>query len=175
LSGGHRRCVIRRAHSIPVASRAVRASARGLVAAMAMTGLRVVTTRSGLLERTPPQTITEQAAPASIAELPQRQRELVTELAHWGYGAAAGAVYGSLPPRLANRIWAGPAYGIALWLFFEVALAPALKLEYARERRVAWRAMVILDHLLYGVMVSGRLAPEPSRPRVAGRRYSRRS
>jgi hypothetical protein len=134
---------------------------------MAMTGLRVVTTRSGLLGRTPPQTITDQAAPVAIAELPQKQRELVTELAHWGYGAAAGAVYGSLPCRLGSRSWAGPAYGVVLWLFFEVAIAPALKLEYARERQVAWRAMVILDHLLYGVIVSDRLAPEPSRSQAA--------
>lgn len=144
-----------------IATNVARAAVRGLVASMAMTGLRVVTTRSGLLDRTPPQTITEQAAPSEITELPQRQRELVTELVHWGYGAGAGAVFGLLSPRIASRPWAGPAYGVTLWLFFEMAVAPALKLEYAQRRKVAWRAMIILDHLLYGVIVSGRFAPEP--------------
>jgi hypothetical protein len=139
-----------------------RASARGLVAAMAMTGLRVVTTGTGLLERTPPDTIVDQAAPAAVAELPPEQRTVVTELAHWAYGAVGGAAYGALASHWRIRPWAGPAYGIGLWLAFEVALAPLLNLEYAREKRVAWRAMVIVDHLLYGVVVAGRLAPEPA-------------
>ena len=142
------------------------ASARGLVAAMAMTGLRVVTTRSGLLEQTPPDTIVEQAAPRLVSELPRQRRELVTELAHWGYGAAGGAAYALLTARLRHRRWLGPAYGVGLWLAFESVLAPALRLEYARDRRFAWRAMVILDHLLYGAMVAGRLTPQqPPRQR----------
>jgi hypothetical protein len=136
------------------------ASARGLVAAMAMTGLRVVTTRSGLLEQTPPQAIVEQAAPPLVSELPRQRRELVTELAHWGYGAAGGAAYALLTARVRHRRWLGPAYGVGLWLAFETVLAPALRLEYARDRRFAWRAMIILDHLLYGAMVAGRLTPQ---------------
>jgi hypothetical protein len=132
------------------------ASARGLVAAMAMTGLRVVTTRSGLLEQTPPDTIVDQAAPPLVSELPRQRRELVTELAHWGYGVAGGAAYALLTARVRHRRWLGPAYGVGLWLAFETVLAPALRLEYARNRRFAWRAMVILDHLLYGAMVAGR-------------------
>lgn len=127
---------------------------------MAMTGLRVVTTRSGLLEQTPPDAIVEQAAPPAVRELPPHRRELVTELAHWAYGAAGGAAYAVVAARLRHRRWLGPVYGVVLWLTFEIVLAPLLRLEYARDRRIAWRAMVILDHLLYGVMVAGRLTPQ---------------
>jgi hypothetical protein len=145
---------------VPPIGLVARASVRGLVAAMAMTGLRVVTTRSGLPERTPPDTIVDQAAPAAVSQLPKRQREVVTQLAHWLYGASGGAAYALLAERIRRRAWSGPAYGGGLWLLFELAISPALQLEYARERPIAWRAMIILDHLLYGVIVGGRLAPE---------------
>ena len=145
---------------MPPIGHVVRASVRGLVAAMAMTGLRVVTTRSGWLERTPPDTIVDQAAPAAVSQLPKRQRELVTQLVHWLYGASGGAAYTLLAERIRRRAWSGPGYGVGLWLLFELAISPALRLEYARERPLAWRTMIILDHLLYGVIVGGRLAPE---------------
>ena len=140
-----------------------RAAARGLVGAMAMTGTRRVTQSLGLLEQTPPQQVVGDAQPAS--RLSREQRAVVTELAHWAYGAGAGAVFGALPDRARARSAAGPAYGLAIWLVFELGIAPLLDVDYARERRVVGRAMVALDHVLYGLVVGGRVAREQTTDR----------
>jgi hypothetical protein len=76
------------------------------------------------------------------------------ELAHWGYGAAGGAVFGALPDGVRRQPWAGPAYGFAVWLGFEAAIAPALGLRQAEQLRAAERAALAADHLLYGFVLS---------------------
>jgi uncharacterized membrane protein YagU involved in acid resistance len=140
---------------------AVRAGARGLVAAMAMTGIRTVTAAVGPKEKSPPQAIVDEHAPKSVLDLPVRHRQAVTELAHWGYGAAGGVLFGVLPRRFRANALAGPLYGLALWLTFELAIAPALGVRHTQHRHALWRTVIAFDHVLYGVMVAGRLAPEP--------------
>jgi hypothetical protein len=139
----------------------VRATARGLVAAMAMTGVRTVTASVAPRQKSPPQAIVEKYAPAKILRWQSQHRESVIELLHWTYGAAGGAVFGLLPDRVRRLPVTGPAYGLAIWLGFELAIAPALGVQYAQQRRGLWRAVVALDHVLYGLVVAGRLAPEP--------------
>jgi hypothetical protein len=139
-----------------------RAAARGLVAAMAMTGTRRVTQNLGLLGPSPPEAIVGETLPPT-SRLSAETREVVIELAHWCYGAAAGAAFGLLPDRMRRHIAAGPAYGLGIWLLFELGVAPALGVQYAEERKPAGRLMLALDHLLYGIVVAGRLAPERRR------------
>jgi hypothetical protein len=139
----------------------IRAGARGLVAAMAMTGTRTVTAAVGPHEKSPPEAIVDEHAPRPVLELPVRHREALTELAHWGYGAVGGIAFGMLPRRVRSHAAAGPAYGLALWLTFELAIAPVLGVQHVRQRQALWRAVIAFDHVLYGVMVAGRLAPEP--------------
>jgi hypothetical protein len=136
-------------------------AARGVVAAMAMTGVRQVTTGLGLVEQTPPDAILKQRAFALMVRFPRvafvvarRQRALI-ELAHWLYGAQGGAAFALLPRELLRKEWAGPAYGLATWVVFEASIAPVLGLEQARKVRPVERAMFALDHLLYGVIVAG--------------------
>ncbi|MEU2286953.1 hypothetical protein ABZ614_34360 [Streptomyces sp. NPDC013178] len=140
----------------------LRAGARGLVAAMAMTGVRTVTSTLAPQEQAPPEAIVERLAPTAVLRAREHRREAVTELLHWTYGAAGGAVFGLLPARLRSMPMTGPAYGLLVWLGFELALAPALGVRRAEQRRVLWRLVVALDHMLYGVVVAGRLAPEPA-------------
>ena len=128
---------------------------------MAMTGMRTVSTGLGLLKQTPPEAIVEEQAGETVAGLSPEHRAVVTELAHWGYGAAAGSAFGMLPASLRRHAAAGPAYGLAIWLVFELAIAPALGVRHVVRGRFTARAMIVLDHVLYGVVVAGRLAPEP--------------
>jgi hypothetical protein len=140
----------------------IRAGARGLVAAMAMTGTRTVTAAvGGPHEKSPPQAIVEERAPRPVRELPARHRQALTELAHWGYGAGGGVLFALLPHQIRTRASAGPLYGLALWLTFELAIAPALGVRHTRHRAALWRTVIAFDHVLYGIMVAGRLAPEP--------------
>jgi len=135
----------------------LRSAARGAVGAMAMTGMRVITTQLGLLEETPPQAITRQRARglrALFRRAPRRQRTALVEALHWGFGAGAGAAFGALPASARRRFWAGPTYGLVVWLGFELGIAPALNLMQAKRLRPVDRLALAGDHLLYGVVLS---------------------
>lgn len=136
----------------------LRGAARGAVGAMAMTGLRVVTTELGLVEQTPPEAVSRQRARglrALVRRAPRRQRRGLVEVAHWGFGAAGGAAFGALPGAVRRRGWAGPAYGLVVWLGFELGIAPLLGLKQATRVRVVDRLALAVDHLLYGLVLSG--------------------
>lgn len=136
----------------------VRGAARGAVGAMAMTGVRVMTTELGLLEQTPPQAISRQRARGLrtlLRRAPRRRRRGLVEGAHWAFGAGGGAAFGALPPTVRRRPWAGPVYGLVVWLGFELGIAPALNLSQAKRLRPVDRLSLAADHVLYGLVLSG--------------------
>ena len=123
---------------------------------MAMTGMRTVTTTLGLLRETPPEEVAGRGVPGLLARVPRERRPAAIELAHWGYGALAGAAFGLLSAAARTRSFTGPAYGIAIWALFEVGVAPALGLRTGRERGVLERVALVGDHLLYGTILADR-------------------
>jgi len=127
---------------------------RGAIAAMAMTGMRNVTTGLGIVKETPPIAIVRQRALGISKKLPRKRRRAATELFHWGYGAAGGAVFAALPAQVRQAPWAGPAYGLAVWIGFEMGIAPVLGLDLGKRERAAERLAFALDHLLYGFVLS---------------------
>ncbi|MDQ6878674.1 MAG: DUF1440 domain-containing protein [Candidatus Dormibacteraeota bacterium] len=132
-------------------------AACGTVGAMAMTGMRVMTTELGLVEQTPPQAVGRQRARgvrALLRRAPGRQRRGLIEAAHWTFGAGGGAAFGALPSELRRRVWAGPVYGLVVWLGFELGIAPALGLSQAKRVRLVDRLALAADHLLYGLVLS---------------------
>lgn len=144
---------------MPDAASTVRASVRGLIAAMAMSGMREFTANAGLLEKSPPEAIVERHAPKKVKRLAAGHRSAIVELAHWGYGAAGGAAFGVLPRRLRADPRIGPVYGLSVWLLFELVVGPLLGVQYRGQKRLTHRVMLALDHVMYGVVVAGRLAP----------------
>jgi hypothetical protein len=129
------------------------AALRGTIAAAAMTGMRTLTVSLGLVEQPPPQAIAEQGR--VLERVPPERRRAAIELAHWTYGAKGGALFGMLPEGLRRRAWAGPVYGLALWLGFEAVIAPLLGLKHAQEPRPVERIALAADHALYGFVLSG--------------------
>jgi hypothetical protein len=127
---------------------------RGTVAAMAMSGMRSFTVRAGLVEEPPPRAILRQKSKGLFRVTPRRFRRAAQELCHWTYGAAGGAAFAVLPRNLRMRSWAGPAYGLGIWLGFEAGIAPLLGLWQAKEPRPIDRAALAADHLLYGFVLS---------------------
>ena len=101
---------------------------RGTIGAMAMTGLRSFTVSLGLVEEAPPRAILRQKSKGVFRILPKRFRRAGEEVLHWGFGAAGGAVFAMLPDNVRLKAWAGPVWGIGIWLAFELAAAPALGL-----------------------------------------------
>ena len=131
-------------------------AARGVVAAMAMSGMRRVTTGLGLLPATPPEEIAWEGVPRLFMRIPPRFRGEALELAHWSYGAAAGAAFGLLPDPVRRNVWSGPLYGLATWALFEGLVAPAFGLRSSAERTAGERIALIADHTLYGLVVGAR-------------------
>ena len=143
------------------AAEVAHAAARGVVGAMAMSGMRTLTVALGLVGQTPPEAIAKQRAPGLLRLVPRKRRKGTIELLHWGYGAAGGAAFGALPDSVRLRPWAGPAYGLVTWIGFELALAPALGLKQAAKVRPLERLALAADHLLYGLVLSeGRRRPQ---------------
>jgi uncharacterized membrane protein YagU involved in acid resistance len=130
------------------------AGLRGAIAAMAMSGMRATTKSLGLVEQAPPQAIFRQRARFLLWSIPRKRRRAVEELTHWGVGTVGGVVYGALPDEVRRRAWSGPLYGLAIWLSFELGLAPLLGLKQARQVRPVERAALAADHLLYGLVLS---------------------
>jgi hypothetical protein len=130
------------------------ATLRGAIAAMAMTGMRAFTVDLGIVEEPPPHAIFRQRARGLIRRVPRGRRRAAVELAHWGYGAAGGLAFGMLPGGIRRKAWAGPVYGLLTWAGFEAVIAPALGLTQAQRLRLAERAALAGDHLLYGLVLS---------------------
>jgi hypothetical protein len=130
------------------------AGVRGAVAAMAMTGMRAFTVDLGLVKQTPPEAIAKQKASGLLRKVPRGSRRAAIELAHWGYGAQGGAMFALLPDDVRRRRWAGPAYGLAVWLGFELGLAPLLGLKQSKRPHPVEQAALLADHLLYGLVIS---------------------
>jgi hypothetical protein len=127
---------------------------RGVIAAMAMTGMRAFTVDMGVVEEAPPRAIIRQRAKGLLSRVPRQRRRGVVELFHWGYGAGGGAAFAMLPDAIRMRRWAGPAYGLAIWAGFEGGIAPVLGLSQAKRPRPLDRIGLALDHLLYGFVLS---------------------
>lgn len=146
----------RRGHPI------LRATARGAVGSMAMSGLRQLTVSLGMVERTPPESVLRRTAPRLFRDVPAERRPALVEAVHWLYGAAGGAAFGLLPRVIRERRWAGPVYGVLAWAAFETGIAPALGLPRSRDT-AAERLALLADHLLYGAVVGASARPRPRR------------
>ena len=135
-------------------ARIAHAAVRGVIAAMAMTGMRAFTIDVGLIRESPPQAILRQRAKGLIRRVPRGRRRGAIELAHWAYGAVGGAAFALLPEPVRQRGWAGPVYGLVTWLSFEAVIAPGLGLSQAKKLRTVERTALAIDHLLYGLVLS---------------------
>jgi hypothetical protein len=120
---------------------------------MAMSGMRQVGVGMGFVQRTPPEAVLREGVPALLESVPPERRMAAIELAHWGYGAAAGTAFALLPRRVRRWRLSGPLFGVAVWSAYELAVAPALGLAHARKRRPQDRWAFLVDHLLFGFIV----------------------
>jgi hypothetical protein len=138
----------------------VKGGARGAVAAMAMSGLRQLTTSLGLVEQTPPESVLRRTAPRVFYRVPVERRPALVETIHWAYGAFGGSLFGLLPRQLRRHPATGPVYGIVFWGIFQVVLIPVLGLS-SSHRETRQQVALLADHTLYGAVVAA--SPFPYR------------
>jgi putative membrane protein len=106
----------------------------------------------------PPRQITVAATrKAGVDEhLDEPVRSLVTVVAHFGYGAAAGTMYAPLsrwvplPP-----VAAGTAYGLVVWATSYLGLLPGLGLiSPATDHPTRRNALMIVAHMVWGAALA---------------------
>jgi hypothetical protein len=139
----------------------IHAAFRGIVGAMAMTGVRQFASQAQVIGDDPPARMARKQGKGLLRTVPRRKRGAVVELIHWVMGAVFGLGFGVLPESIRLRAWAGPAYGFLVWLGFETVASPGLGLKRRRWPHGKERAVFVVDHLLFGLV----LTEMRSRPR----------
>lgn len=102
----------------------------------------------------PPAQVTVNAAEVvGVAhQLSRRQKQNAFLAAHYGFGAAAGAVYGLLAPHLPGPgALNGVAYGLTVWASSYLGVLPAAGLYKPPDRESAARhGMTAAAHVVWG-------------------------
>jgi uncharacterized membrane protein YagU involved in acid resistance len=145
--------------------RLISGAAAGLGAAVPMT-LAMIAMHRRLPEHQryplPPRRITMKAAKKARArkQLDENERTGLTLLAHFGYGAFVGGLFGLVAPRDTSRaVPAGIAYGLLVWAGSYLGLLPALGLHRPATREPAQRnGLMIVAHVVWGATI-GAVAP----------------
>jgi len=102
----------------------------------------------------PPWRITMRALKKAGAKkhLDEPQKHAATLLAHYGYGSAAGALFGPIAPRRrVESVVGGIGYGLLVWAGSYLGLLPAMGLHPAATKDAARRnALMIAAHIIWG-------------------------
>jgi uncharacterized membrane protein YagU involved in acid resistance len=128
-----------------------------------MSSLMLGAKRAGFVGGMPPEKITAALLDGAGVGHSGAQQDALATLLHFGFGAAAGGVFGVVAPRpLMVRVPAGLAYGAAIWGVSYMGWVPALGIMPPAERDRRDRQTVMLAaHLVYGtglaVMVGTRV------------------
>jgi uncharacterized membrane protein YagU involved in acid resistance len=102
----------------------------------------------------PPRIVTRRAAAAADVahRLDEPEMKAATTVAHFGFGAAAGAVYGAVVPRLPFGPAAnGIAFGLGVWAGSYLGWLPAVGLHPPAHRESLGRNLVHFGaHVVWG-------------------------
>jgi len=92
--------------------------------------------------------------------LGEKHRTGLTMLAHFGYGAAVGTLFGLIAPRQPSRaIPAGVGYGLLVWSGSYLGLLPSMDLHrHAKHEPAERNGLMIAAHVVWGAAI-GALAP----------------
>lgn len=106
----------------------------------------------------PPTEITAEVAARADIKTAQRGLGLTaaTAASHFGYGAAAGALYAPIAARATkDGIGTGIGYGLAVWALSYLGWIPALRILSPATRQPAQRnIMMILAHVSWGAALA---------------------
>ncbi len=154
----------------------------GLVATGAMSLLLLAGQRLGLTGTLPPRRITDKAVQrVDPQDRPGGEdRQAIAGLAHFAFGAGAGALFGLLTGEL-RRIWisagVGVAYGTLVYLTSYMGWIPAMNLmPPATQDRPGRVATMLGGHWIYGGLLGILMALTRRRRTLteqADRRYGR--
>jgi len=138
---------------MPATNRILLGALAGIAATCAMTATaRAMHRRLPVVERypLPPREIVESSLPVSTKRsLDEHGRQTATIAAHFGYGAATGALYPLAAPR--GSLLSGAAYGFIVWAVSYFGIMPGLRiLRPAHDPPGRRNTLMIAAHLVWG-------------------------
>jgi hypothetical protein len=136
-------------------------AAAGLAATAAMSAFMWSAQRAGFVGEQAPKQLMRRSLEA-VGDHPSGARlSAISLVAHFAFGAAAGAAYGGLSDRLPtgrSTLYSGVAFGLAVWAATYKVAFPPLHLMPPPERDRPGRARtMILAHVVYGAVLGARL------------------
>jgi uncharacterized membrane protein YagU involved in acid resistance len=138
----------------------LRGAAAGTAATVPMTAAMTLLQRelpSARRQPLPPRQITVRVArEVGLAKyLGPAERTAATAVAHFGYGAAAGALYGAIAPALPGPpLGKGIAFGLAVWAGSYLGWLPAAGILRPATHEPAGRnTMMIAAHVVWGAVL----------------------
>ena len=140
--------------------RAGRGAAAGLAATAVMSIVMLAANRRGAVRKPPPEHIVEAGLDVADVDRDERQENVLSTLAHFGYGMGAGALFGLFRPGVALvPPLAGTAYGLVLALASYEGWVPAAGiLPPLHAQGPGARRTLVVSHLVYGAVLDGLLS-----------------
>jgi hypothetical protein len=148
-----------------------RGALAGLAGTAAMSLAMLAAKKTGLLGKVPPKKITQATLRALGLPRAHRRDDLVTSLAHVGYGMGGGGLFALLARQLrrrqvevsrsvSSRVLAGAAFGVGVWALSYAGWVPALGIMAPPHRdRPGRPTSMVLAHLIYGAVVGAAASP----------------
>ena len=132
--------------------------AGGLIGSVLMAGPFLVAHRSGTMRTPPPARITRSLLARFGLRADREAVDALTAVAHLGFGATAGAIYGAVAPRVdsaARAVVLGMAYGTGIYAVSYAGWVPALRLMPPPDRDQPQRqAVTLVNHWLFGATLA---------------------
>jgi hypothetical protein len=151
--------------TMSIAHTVVRGSLAGLAGTAAMSVAMLGAQKAGLMGKMPPKKITEAALGALRMDRSAPRSNVLSTVAHFGYGLAGGVLFAAGARRLLPQVRgvgpaAGAAFGVAVWALSYVGWVPALGIMPPPHRdRPGRPTAMVLAHIIYGALVGGLAAP----------------
>jgi heme A synthase len=142
----------------------------GALATAAMSGVMVAGERAGLMRGQPPKHITRGLLPGA-KRLRKPGEGILGALAHFGFGAGAGAVFGLVSRDRVHRVPLGVGYALAIWAVSYSSVAPRLSQLPPISRDDPGRPLVMAaGHVVYGATLAFLLNRLAARERAGAAR-----